>query len=571
MAQTKIKLNEVAKTVNEDILDKSVLHAVYLERFKASEIKSIISFFNGGLVPDLLTQVEKNLNKGTVTEKRIREMAVACNALCNGAYHNMRELFEEDLTDLAVTEAQWQTAMMKAAVPIDFNFVTPDLESMRKLVDKSLVHGKYVKDWFSELSTKTAANVTQQIRLGIAEGQSVTDIVRRIRGTKALNYSDGILQESRRNLSTIIRTSASSISNGSRNTVYNANSDIVKGYQFVATLDARTTETCMSLDGKVFSLDEGPIPPMHHNCRSTTVPVMKSWKELGINLEEAPASTRASMNGQVAEKVTYGKWLKAQPVHIQNEALGKTKAELFRTGKVKIEKFVNQQNRPLTLEQLRVKEGLSLEDVEIKRLGVTKSGDIKGSVRQWVDKNITSEELTKAQTNAMLEYQQGTFGSDVGGYTAIQRYLRFGETRINGVQRSKKAIKAVVRDIDNAIEHSTLNRSLNLYRGVQEYPTVLGLKDLKDLKTGFIFTDKGFVSSSPRITKANKYALVGNNYSAMFRIRAKKGQNLFYVNQVGQMHEEEFLLPRKTKFKVAGIGTHKTSGREMPLITLEIE
>jgi hypothetical protein len=80
---------------------------------------------------------------------------------------------------------------------------------------------------------------------------------------------------------------------------------------------------------------------------------LKSWKELGISLKEAPEGTRASMNGQIPESLTYPKWLKKQTTEIQNEALGKSRAVLFRSGKLKIKEFIDRRNRPLTLKQLQ--------------------------------------------------------------------------------------------------------------------------------------------------------------------------------------------------------------------------
>ena len=50
----------------------------------------------------------------------------------------------------------------------------------------------------------------------------------------------------------------------------------VEKYQLVATLDLRTTEICISLDGKVFFVKDYErgvtAPPFHINCRTTTVP-----------------------------------------------------------------------------------------------------------------------------------------------------------------------------------------------------------------------------------------------------------------------------------------------------------
>jgi hypothetical protein len=61
------------------------------------------------------------------------------------------------------------------------------------------------------------------------------------------------------------------------------------------------------------------------------------------------------MDGQVPASLTYPKWLKKQPKEIQDEVLGKSKAKLFRSGKLKITQFVDRRNRPLTLKELQKK------------------------------------------------------------------------------------------------------------------------------------------------------------------------------------------------------------------------
>ena len=59
---------------------------------------------------------------------------------------------------------------------------------------------------------------------------------------------------------------------------------------------------------------------------------MKSWRELGIDANELPEGTRASMDGQVAESVTYEEKLRKMTPKQQDEALGVGKAQLFRDG-----------------------------------------------------------------------------------------------------------------------------------------------------------------------------------------------------------------------------------------------
>jgi SPP1 gp7 family putative phage head morphogenesis protein len=50
----------------------------------------------------------------------------------------------------------------------------------------------------------------------------------------------------------------------------------IQEYEYLATLDARTSEVCRGLDGTIHKVSHAKVgvnfPPMHPNCRSTTVP-----------------------------------------------------------------------------------------------------------------------------------------------------------------------------------------------------------------------------------------------------------------------------------------------------------
>ncbi len=63
-------------------------------------------------------------------------------------------------------------------------------------------------------------------------------------------------------------------------------------WQFSAIMDDRTTGTCSELNGKIYPLDS-PFwniytPPLHFNCRSALVPILKSTEESkGLTVESA--------------------------------------------------------------------------------------------------------------------------------------------------------------------------------------------------------------------------------------------------------------------------------------------
>jgi tetratricopeptide (TPR) repeat protein len=71
--------------------------------------------------------------------------------------------------------------------------------------------------------------------------------------------------------------------------------DLISGVRFVCVLDEHTCLTCLQLDGS----ETPPGLPIHEGCRCITVPIMKSWRQLGIDIDELPG-TRSSDIGQIA-------------------------------------------------------------------------------------------------------------------------------------------------------------------------------------------------------------------------------------------------------------------------------
>ena len=77
-----------------------------------------------------------------------------------------------------------------------------------------------------------------------------------------------------------VRTNTTSAYNLGRREFYQdpAQGDTIKGVQFSAIIDSRTSDICRHLDGKVFNSDDTDAinrftPPLHFNCRSVLVPI----------------------------------------------------------------------------------------------------------------------------------------------------------------------------------------------------------------------------------------------------------------------------------------------------------
>ena len=83
------------------------------------------------------------------------------------------------------------------------------------------------------------------------------------------------------------------------------------------------------------------------------VPITKSFRELGIDIDEPAPSTRASDEGPISANITFDDFLKRKTVDEQDEMLGKGRAELFRAGKITLRDLLDQSGNPLTLKQLK--------------------------------------------------------------------------------------------------------------------------------------------------------------------------------------------------------------------------
>lgn len=362
------RLAEVRLTANEYLVDRAIRHAAITERFKSGLTRRIVGFLNDQVIPDLLATLETRLNRiasrgfdaGPVTTQRFKDMIAAADQVVIEGSGEMGRLLRGELTQFSKSEAQWQISRMREAfqgtLPVEFDFVTPAPRMLASVVTSRPFQGKFLRDEVADWSRATRALVRREIQTGVAAGEPVAQMVRRLRGTRAGGFADGVLQTARHNAERIARTAVNHVSAHARQAVFEQNDDLIKGVQWVATLDSRTSQICASLDGQVFGVRSGLRPPAHPNCRSTVVPVLKSFKELGIpglkNVGTGQRHAREILSGKVPETMTFGQWWKRLPRGKQDEIFGPGKAKLLRSGKITFGQLIDQRGRPLTLVQL---------------------------------------------------------------------------------------------------------------------------------------------------------------------------------------------------------------------------
>ena len=234
---------------------------------------------------------------------------------------------------------------------------TLDAAQTRAAVSDTLVEGTKPSRWWRRQGQTFRVEVMARVRNGLRRGMSNADIAR--------DLQQNVYRKHRHQANALAATSVNAVSNRARQDTLLANQDVVKGVQQVSTLDGRTSDTCIAYSGMAWELpDYTPIdgarpfnggPPRHFNCRSTLVPVLRSFEELGLPDVKLPATTRASLDGQVPGDITFGDWLKTKPRAFQDEVLGPSKAQLWREGRIELRELVDQRGNPLTVAELQKK------------------------------------------------------------------------------------------------------------------------------------------------------------------------------------------------------------------------
>jgi hypothetical protein len=281
-----------------------------------------------------------------------------------GTYRDISTLMGREIREIADNEATWTGSATNAATQATFSDVGLTRSVLQTLVSEFTFLGATSTEWWGRQAAGLADRFSDEMRRGIALGESNTDLIARVRGKTG---QPGLMDVTRNSAERLVRASVQAAANNGREAMYAENDDLIASLQWHATLDTRTSIWCLTRDGHHysntpdhFSKDGGPPwlegpGKIHWGCRSTSVPILKSWRDLGIDADEVPETTRASMDGQKPAQMTFEKWLKKQSVERQDAVLGPGKAQLWRDGKIEFRDLLDQSGRPLTTEQLRAK------------------------------------------------------------------------------------------------------------------------------------------------------------------------------------------------------------------------
>ena len=336
--------------VADAILANSIRHKLGLLRLENSIVRRIIALLNRS-DRDLLGKIVDAVDRGASVDsvRRLKAIRAELKMVNNEAYVTASRGLSAVLKDLSVREVDWSAGMIEREVPIAFSMTRPSRHLLTALVVSNPFQGALLRDHMAKLAGNRLSALTNDLEIGLVEGESISQLMARVRGTRRNKYRDGILHNvGRRQLETIVRSAAQHTTETARELLIQENDDIIDGTMWVNTLDHRTCRVCQPRGGLVWSWssDNGYQPDghslpwnngpgrIHFQCRCTAIPVLKGFDELakkaGVDLSSIGPQERSALNRPVPVNMDYEEWLRGESKEIQILALGARRAELFR-------------------------------------------------------------------------------------------------------------------------------------------------------------------------------------------------------------------------------------------------
>ncbi len=242
-----------------DLQIKSQVDLLRYEEHVRRKVTKLLNEARDSIIAETVSKDPTAITRSAYRTKRLQNLQKSIDGILNKSYGQIKRLTNTELKKLAVFTGRETVTNLNKAIGAEIANVTLTQEGLRSIVDNTMIDGQVIGKWWDEQKAgvkkrlgKQMADATQAVQLGLARGEGVNELVRRIRGTK---LTPGVMSLSKHHAEALVRTSVMQVASETRMTMYEANKDLINGYQAVATLDKRTTQFCKSIDSKRWEED----------------------------------------------------------------------------------------------------------------------------------------------------------------------------------------------------------------------------------------------------------------------------------------------------------------------------
>lgn len=313
----------------EAVTDRMVRRELY-KKAQANRITKQLTDLEIALTGDLSAALarlsakdESRLIEGSYTTDRLKWLIALVQGFSEDWTRLVKKQLESGAIDLIELEIEFErnflaTFAADSSIALSLDAViTP--RAIFTAAKRRPMTTTVIKEAYPWMTRNVKRRVTDSLRISYQAGDTIGQAVRRLR-------SDSQLGINRRGAAGLVRTGLAHFAN--QTTLESLKALGSKRVRYLAVLDGRTSEICMSRSGREYDIDDPRLPsiPAHIGCRST-------WIFADIPIEGTQSSKGASGGKQVPAEYTYEMWLRKQPDGFARDVLGETRYRIWKSGK----------------------------------------------------------------------------------------------------------------------------------------------------------------------------------------------------------------------------------------------
>lgn len=339
---------------NTKIYDRTLDRAAMIRLYERRVNSKISLVLDGHEV-----RLDKLIKNATASQKGFETLREAVDQELQATFKETFNTSKRSLLDLVSDQLSFTYQTIETSMGKIWKAERPPVRIAEDVVlNQPLFENKTLAAGWASVSINEKKRIDATIRRGIATGMTVDEIALEVRKTNIYNIS-------RTQSKALVITAITSVTAQTDQAIYKANEKALTGWQYVAVLDSRTTSLCAHRDGTIYpTTDTVHLPPAHFHCRSTTVPVFKSWEDIG-KLEGVSQVRRRNLKGLSDAEIqfydgltpmreSYNTWLLRQPQDVKIRHLGDyQKVELFNSGQLTLDRFTNPEGNSIGIKELR--------------------------------------------------------------------------------------------------------------------------------------------------------------------------------------------------------------------------
>lgn len=327
-------------TPNRRLLSASIAHQAALLRYGSGLARELVATLDAA-DDELLAYLARRLRvilglTPLVQRAEVAKLNASLAAINAAAFEEVETVLLGAAAGLVLAEESWQSRLL-AAVAGAAAAVTLSRVAREAIVGRYIL-GRTIPEQVDDMAAARLLRLERAIGTGISTGAPWAEVVTAVEGTRAAGMADGALQKARDGLLAAAKTDVVAVAGETRRVV-SEESGVVRVEYWSSVLDDKTTPVCRANSGatrpigaRVWSNGYEGDWPAHYGERSVIVDLVEA---------------------EVPNILTFPEFLAEQTEDEQRRILGVGRWQLWRDGRVTIDRFVDDSGRTISLDELR--------------------------------------------------------------------------------------------------------------------------------------------------------------------------------------------------------------------------